>query len=280
MKKNSFMTSLPVKLLAAVITGILLGQILGSTDGSVIAASVLNIVVTLKFILNQIINFCIPLIIIAFIAPSITQMGKNASKLLIIAVCIAYASSVGAALFSTGAGYILIPHLSITPIVDGLKELPEAVFELSIPQIMPVMSALVFSVMIGLGAAWTKAELITNILEEFQKIVLQIVSKIMIPILPFFIGLTFCGLSYEGSITRQLPVFIKIVIIVLAGHYIWMALLYTIAGIYSKKNPLDVIRHYGPAYLTAIGTMSSAATLAVALQCAGRAEPLLSLIHI
>lgn len=274
MKKNSFMTSLPVKLLAAVITGILLGQILGSTDGSVIAASVLNIVVTLKFILNQIINFCIPLIIIAFIAPSITQMGKNASKLLIIAVCIAYASSVGAALFATGAGYILIPHLSITPIVDGLKELPEAVFELSIPQIMPVMSALVFSVMIGLGAAWTKAELITNILEEFQKIVLQIVSKIMIPILPFFIGLTFCGLSYEGSITRQLPVFIKIVIIVLAGHYIWMALLYTIAGIYSKKNPLDVIRHYGPAYLTAIGTMSSAATLAVALQCAGMAEPL------
>ena len=247
MKKNSFMTSLPVKLLAAVITGILLGQLLGTTDGSVITASVLNIVVTLKFILNQIINFCIPLIIIAFIAPSITQMGKNASKLLIIAVCIAYASSVGAAFFATGAGYILIPHLSITPIVDGLKELPEAVFELSIPQIMPVMSALVFSVMIGLGAAWTKAELITNILEEFQKIVLQIVSKIMIPILPFFIGLTFCGLSYEGSITRQLPVFIKIVIIVLAGHYIWMALLYTIAGIYSKKNPLDVIRHYGPA---------------------------------
>lgn len=274
MKKNSFITSLPVKLLAAVITGILLGQLLGTTDGSVITASVLNIVVTLKFILNQIINFCIPLIIIAFIAPSITQMGKNASKLLIIAVCIAYASSVGAAFFATGAGYILIPHLSITPIVDGLKELPEAVFELSIPQIMPVMSALVFSVMIGLGAAWTKAELITNILEEFQKIVLQIVSKIMIPILPFFIGLTFCGLSYEGSITRQLPVFIKIVIIVLAGHYIWMALLYTIAGIYSKKNPLDVIRHYGPAYLTAIGTMSSAATLAVALQCAGRAEPL------
>lgn len=291
MKKNSFMTSLPVKLLAAVITGILLGQLLGSTDGSVIAASVLNIVVTLKFILNQIINFCIPLIIIAFIAPSITQMGKNASKLLIIAVCIAYVSSVGAALFATGAGYILIPHLSITPIVDGLKELPEAVFELSIPQIMPVMSALVFSVMIGLGAAWTKAELITNILEEFQKIVLQIVSKIMIPILPFFIGLTFCGLSYEGSITRQLPVFIKIVLIVLAGHYIWMALLYTIAGIYSKKNPLDVIRHYGPAYLTAIGTMSSAATLAVALQCAGRAEllrkdmvsfgiPLFSNIHL
>ena len=110
--------------------------------------------------------------------------------------------------------------------------------------------------------------------EEFQKIVLAIVSRIMIPILPFFIGLTFCGLSYEGSITKQVPVFLKIIIIVLIGHYIWMTLLYTIAGLYSKKNPIEVIRHYGPAYLTSIGTMSSAATLAVALQCAGKSKVL------
>ena len=87
-------------------------------------------------------------------------------------------SSVGAALFSTAAGYALIPHLSIVTDVDGLKELPEMVFELSIPQIMPVMSALVFSIMIGLAAAWNKAKLITGMLEEFQKIVLSIVSRI------------------------------------------------------------------------------------------------------
>ena len=274
MKKNSFFRSLPFKLLVGVIAGILVGLLLSSTDGNSFSRAILNIVVTLKYILNQIINFCIPLIIIAFIAPSITQMGKNASKLLLIAVTIAYTSSIGAALFSTASGYILIPHLSISSTTDGLKELPNAVFELSIPQIMPVMSALVFSIMIGLAAAWTKAELISNILEEFQKIVLAIVSRIMIPILPFFIGLTFCGLSYEGSITTQVPVFLKIIIIVLIGHYIWMALLYTIAGLYSKKNPVEVIRHYGPAYLTSIGTMSSAATLAVALQCAGKSKVL------
>ena len=274
MKKNSFFRSLPFKLLVGVIAGILVGLLLSSTDGNSFSRAILNIVVTLKYILNQIINFCIPLIIIAFIAPSITQMGKNASKLLLIAVTIAYTSSIGAALFSTASGYILIPHLSISSTTDGLKELPNAVFELSIPQIMPVMSALVFSIMIGLAAAWTKAELISNILEEFQKIVLAIVSKIMIPILPFFIGLTFCGLSYEGSITKQVPVFLKIIIIVLIGHYIWMTLLYTIAGLYSKKNPIEVIRHYGPAYLTSIGTMSSAATLAVALQCAGKSKVL------
>lgn len=274
MKKNNFFHSLPFKLLVGVIAGVLVGLLLNSTDHNSFSRAILNIVVTLKYILNQIINFCIPLIIIAFIAPSITQMGKNASKLLLIAVTIAYTSSVGAALFSTASGYILIPHLSISSTADGLKALPAAVFELSIPQIMPVMSALVFSIMIGLAAAWTKAELISNILEEFQKIVLAIVSKIMIPILPFFIGLTFCGLSYEGSITKQVPVFLKIIIIVLIGHYIWMTLLYTIAGLYSKKNPIEVIRHYGPAYLTSIGTMSSAATLAVALQCAGKSRVL------
>lgn len=274
MKKTNFWNSLPFKLMVAVLAGVVIGLVLSSTDGNAFSKAILNIVVTLKYILNQIINFCIPLIIIAFIAPSITQMGKNASKLLLIAVTIAYSSSVGAALFSTAAGYALIPHLSISSTADGLKELPVAVFELSIPQIMPVMSALVFSIMIGLAAAWTKAELISDLLEEFQKIVLAIVSRIMIPILPFFIGLTFCGLSYEGSITKQVPVFLKIIIIVLIGHYIWMTLLYTIAGLYSKKNPIEVIRHYGPAYLTSIGTMSSAATLAVALQCAGKSKVL------
>ena len=158
MKKNSIFRSLPFKLLVGVIAGVMVGLLLSSTDGNSFSRAILNIVVTLKYILNQIINFCIPLIIIAFIAPSITQMGKNASKLLLIAVTIAYTSSVGAAFFSTASGYLLIPHLSISSTADGLKELPAAVFELSIPQIMPVMSALVFSIMIGLAAAWTKAE--------------------------------------------------------------------------------------------------------------------------
>ena len=274
MKKSSFFKSLPFKLLVGVVIGILAGLALNANDGTGLTNAILNIIVTLKYVLGQIISFCVPLIIIGFIAPSITKMGNNASRLLLLAVCIAYVSSVGAALFSTAAGYALIPHLSIVTDVDGLKELPEMMFELSIPQIMPVMSALVFSIMIGLAAAWNKAKLITGMLEEFQKIVLSIVSRILIPILPLFIGFTFCSLAYEGSITKQLPVFLKVIIIVMIGHYIWMALLYTIAGAYSGKNPLEVVKHYGPAYLTAVGTMSSAATLGVALQCAGKAKPL------
>ena len=274
MKKNSFFSSLPFKLLVGVILGIIAGLLLSATDSSSVTMGLLNIVVTLKYVLGQLINFCVPLIIIGFIAPSITKLGNSASRMLGVALVIAYVSSIGAALFSVASGYTLIPHLSIVTNVDGLKELPEVVFELSIPQIMSVMSALVFSIMVGLAATWNKAKLITGLLDEFQKIVLSIVSKIIIPILPFFIGLTFCGLAYEGSITRQLPVFLKVIVIVLIGHFIWMTLLYVLAGVYSHENPWEVVRHYGPAYLTAVGTMSSAATLAVALQCADKAKPL------
>ena len=259
--------SLPFRLLLGVVIGILVGQFAGE--------GLMNIVVTLKYIMNQIISFCVPLIVIGFIAPSITKLGNNASKMLGVAVVIAYVSSVGAALFSTAAGYLLIPHLSIVSEVDGLKELPGVVFQLDIPQIMPVMSALVFSLFIGLAATWTKATVITNVLDEFQKIVLEIVTRVVIPILPIFIAFTFCALSYEGTITKQLPVFLKVVIIVMIGHFIWMALLYGIGGAYAGKNPMNVVKNYGPAYITAVGTMSSAATLAVALRCAQKSEPTL-----
>lgn len=259
--------SLPFRLLLGVVIGILVGQFAGE--------GLMNIVVTLKYIMNQIISFCVPLIVIGFIAPSITKLGNNASKMLGVSVVIAYVSSVGAALFSMAAGYLLIPHLSIVSEVDGLKELPGVVFQLDIPQIMPVMSALVFSLFIGLAATWTKATVITNVLDEFQKIVLEIVTRVVIPILPVFIAFTFCALSYEGTITKQLPVFLKVVIIVMIGHFIWIALLYGIGGAYARKNPMNVVKNYGPAYITAVGTMSSAATLAVALRCAQKSEPTL-----
>lgn len=274
MKKASFFKNLPFKLLVAVFLGILAGLILNQHSTNGISMAVLNIAVTIKYILGQIITFCVPLIILGFIAPSITRLGKNASVMLGVAVVLAYASSVGAALFSTAAGFFIIPHLSIHSYAAGLKQLPDMIFELEIPQIMSVMSALVFSIMLGLAATWTKAKLITGILEEFQKIVLALVARIIIPVLPLFIGSTFCGLAYEGTITRQLPVFLEVIALVLLGHFIWMAFLYIAAGIYSRENPLEVLRHYAPAYLTAMGTMSSAATLAVALQCASKAKPL------
>lgn len=263
MKK--FFSSLPVRLLIGIIAGIVLGLFLG--EGA------MRVVVSLKNILSQIIMFCVPLIVIGFIAPSICKLGKNASRLLGVAVLIAYASSVLAALMSTAAGYALIPNLAIKTDAT-VRTLPEDIFALQIPQIMPVMSALAFSLLIGLAAIWTNSKTIITILGEFQEIVLCIVKKIIIPILPFYIALTFCGLSWDGTITKQFPAFLQIIIIVIVGHFVWMAILYAVAGIYSKKNPAEVFKHYGPAYLTAVGTMSSAATLSVALECAHKSKVL------
>jgi Na+/H+-dicarboxylate symporter len=260
--------SLPFRLLLGIVIGMLLGLVLPE--------SVMVVVVTVKYILGQVITFCVPLIIIGFIAPSITKLGNNATRLLTVAIIIAYVSSVLAAAMSMIAGFILIPHMTIVTSADGLRSLPDVAFQLDIPQIMPVMSALVFSVLVGLAAVWTKANTITAVLQEFQQIVLKVVEKVIIPILPFFIATTFCGLAWEGSITKQLPIFLLVIIIVLIGHYIWMAVLYGTATAYSGLSGLEVVKHYGPAYLTAVGTMSSAATLAVALKCAHQSKNLRS----
>ena len=257
--------SLPARLLLAIAAGILAGLVL--PEGA------MQVVVTAKYILGQMINFCVPLIIIGFIAPSITQMGNGATRMLLVAVAAAYLSSLLAAFLSAGAGYAIIPHLNIVNDTKNLRELPPVAFQLDIPQIMPVMSALVLSILLGLAAVWTKAKTVSAVLQEFQGIVLALVKRIIIPILPLFIAVTFCSLAWEGTIS-QLPVFLIIILIVLAGHYLWLAVLYGAASLYSRRSGLEVLRHYGPAYLTAVGTMSSAATLGVALECARKSRNL------
>ena len=264
----NLLKSLPARLLLALASGIALGLVLPE--------SAMEVVVTLNYILGQLITFCVPLIIIGFIAPSITKLGSNATRMLAVAVTLAYLSSILAAFLSMASGYAILPHLSISSQVEGLRTLPQVAFQLDIPQIMPVMSALALSVLIGLAAVWTKARAVAVFLEEFQNIVLDIVQKVVIPILPFYIATTFCDLAWEGSITRQLPVFLAVILIVMVGHYLWMAVLYGAASLYSGRSGLEVVKRYGPAYLTAVGTMSSAATLAVALQCARKSKNLRS----
>ncbi len=259
-------SSLPAKLLIGIVVGIVVGL--------VVPESVMKVLVPVKNIMGQLINFIVPLIVIGFIAPSITKLGGNASKLLGIALILAYTSSVLAAGMSAVAGYILVPIMNTAKEAAETRALPADIFALSIPQIMPVMSALFFSVLIGLAAVWTKAKTIIAVLDEFQKIVLKLVEKVVIPVLPFFIACTFACLAYDGTITEQLPIFLLAVVVVLVGHFIWMGVLYGVAGAYSKKNPMEVVKYYGPAYITAVGTMSSAATLSVALECAHKSKVL------
>ena len=264
-EKNGFFNSLIFKLVLGVALGIIIGLNVGERT--------IGVINTIKFILGQVISFTVPLIVLGFIAPAITQLKANASKMLGAMITLAYVSTVLACLMSMVAGYILIPKLNIITNPEGLRAIPELIFKVEIPAVFPVMTALILALFLGMAVIWAKAEYFEKLLGEFNSIVLQIVQRIIIPILPFFIAATFATLAYEGSITKQAPVFLKIIVIVMVMHYIWLAVLYLAGGAVSGKNPWHVIKEYGPAYLTAVGTMSSAATLSVALDCA-RKTPL------
>ena len=254
------------KLVTAIILGILLGLVANET--------IIGILMTVKEILGQIIFYCVPLIIIGFITPSIIDLRANATKMLGVTLLIAYLSSVGAGLFSILSGYAIIPKLNIPTEVESLRQLPELILKLEIPPLLSVMTALVTAIIMGLAINWTKSENLEKLFQEFHRVILAIVNRIVIPILPFFIATTFAGLAYEGRITRQLPVFLSVIVIVIIGHWIWLAILYALGGVISKENPMEVIKHYGPAYVTALGTMSSAATMSVALECARKSKVL------
>ncbi|MEG0795515.1 MAG: dicarboxylate/amino acid:cation symporter [Odoribacter sp.] len=263
---RKLLSSTIFKLIIAVFVGIILGLFVGE--------GFMNIVVTIKYILGQLIFFMVPLIILSFISSSIAKMKGNASRMLGWALGLAYISSIGAAFMAMFLGYWLLPMLTISPATEGLKEIPDLLFKLDIPPVMSVMSALVVAIMIGLATVWTKSEIFEHILDNFQKMVLLLINRILIPILPFFIAANFCALSYEGSITKQLPIFLNVMGIVLVAHFIWLLFLYLSAGAFSGKSPWQVIRYYGPAYFTAVGTMSSAATLPVSLKCAQKSPVL------
>nr|WP_307775644.1 dicarboxylate/amino acid:cation symporter [uncultured Cetobacterium sp.] len=253
---------------------LVVGVVVGLVVGIYCNEATIGVIQTIKYVLGQVISFVVPLIILGFIAPAITKMKSNASKMLGAMLTLAYLSSVGAAIFSMISGYSIIPKLNIITSVDGLRELPEMIFKLNIPPVLSVMSALVLALFLGLAIVWTGSTKLEAALDEFNNVILAIVHRIVIPILPFFIASTFATLAYEGSITKQLPVFLKVVVIVLLGHFIWLTILYSIGGTISKKNPWALLKFYGPAYLTAVGTMSSAATLPVALSCARKSQVL------
>ena len=250
------------------IVQLLIAVILGIVAGFYVEGTALSAIVSLKHVSGQVIFFLVPLIILGFIAPSIAHLRSNASKMLLFAFGIAYLSSIGASFFGAAVGYQVIPHLDIASDANALKALPENMLKIDIPPVMNVMTALVLAAMIGLATAWVKSDEFVRLLDTFQKMVLELVKKVLLPVLPVFIFSNFCILSYQGAVTKQLPIFLSILLVVIVCHYIWLALLYGIAALYSKKNSWKVLKYYGPAYLTALGTMSSAATLGVALHCA------------
>ena len=230
-KKSEF--GLIIKLLAALVIGAVLGR--------VASVGVMDALVSLKYAIGQLIFFAVPLVIVGFIAPAIARLGQNASKMLLTAVALAYLSSVGAAFFSAFSGYAIIPHLSIPTAAEGLVDLPKPSFVLNIPPLMSVMTALVTALILGIAANWAKAETMMKLLDELERIMTNVVTRLVIPLLPFFVGATFCELSYEGRLTEQLPIFLLVILIVIFGHYVWLGLLFTIGAYIKSISTLQII---------------------------------------
>lgn len=254
------------KLLSNTTLRLLLGVLGGVVFGLFASESLIAVVLPIKHILGQVIFFLIPLIIFGFITPSITRLKKNASRLLGSSLLLAYVSCIGSASLAAFVGYKIIPLLDIVPVKEATNSLPEMLFRLDIPPLMPVLSALVFAFLLGLSVIWTKAVKIEGALYEFQDLIFAMVKKILIPILPFFIAANFSILAYEGALASRLPVFLAILVITVLCHLVWISFLYISSGLYARVNPWKVLKYYGPVALTALGTQSSAASLGVAIE--------------
>lgn len=255
-----------VRLLLGIIAGLLLGQYLTTTS--------VQVILSLKHLLGQVIFFLIPLIVIGYVAASITQLAADSSRIFVFSLVLAYVASIAAESFALMLGYTLIPGLSVENSATALNPLPEMIFRLDIPPVFSVMTALFLAFLLGLGTLWTRSVTMEQLLSEFRNIVSLLIKKVLIPVIPVFVALNFAVLGYEGAVQTHLPVFGKLVLMVIVVHIVWLLFLYGLAVLISRKNPLPLWKAYIPAYLTAMGTMSSMATLGITMEAVKKSRVL------
>ena len=267
-KKKINLGLLP-KLIAAIILGIVIGTIARKANLPII----IQIGATFNSIFGNFLGFCIPLIIIGFVAPGIADLGSGAGKTLAITASIAYLSTLIAGTLAYLVDSAVFPtFLKFGSIVmDNAQNAEDTMlpglFTVEMPPLMGVMTALITSFIMGIGIAVTKAGTLKSIFHEFQKIIEGLVSGVLIPLLPFHIYGIFANMTYAGTVAEIMSVFAKVFAIIIILHLVIIVFQYVVAGSVSKKNPFKMIKNMVPAYITAIGTQSSAATIPVTLEC-------------
>ena len=256
----------------ALITKIFLFLILGIGIGLICGVNniqfPIKILATFSGLFSNFLSFVIPLIIIGFIVPGIASLGSKSGKGLIITTIIAYISTLLAGLLAYLIGSGLLPKLisGNVALSEGGKTV-EPYFNIEIPAIMGVMSALVLAFVLGIGLSKIKNSAMLKVAEEFNQIVLMIVTNVLIPLVPIYIGCVFAKLSYSGEIFNTLKSFGIVYVLLFALQLTYICIQYCIAGEIKKQNPFKLIKNLVPAYMTAVGTQSSAATIPVTLQC-------------
>lgn len=279
-----------IGLLPRVIIAILLGIALGYF----LPAPAVRVFLTFNSIFSQFLGFMIPLIIIGLVTPAIAGIGKGAGKMLLATVVIAYIDTVIAGSLSYGTGSWLFPSMIAStggsmPHIDKATELAPY-FTISIPAMVDVMSGLVFSFIVGLGIAYGGLRTLENVFNEFKHIIEKVIEKAIIPLLPYYIFGVFLNMTHNGQARQVLLVFSQIIIVILVLHVLILIYEFCIAGALTKQNPFRLLWNMLPAYLTALGTSSSAATIPVTLaqtekagvrkEVAGFVIPLCATIHL
>lgn len=249
-------------LLPRLIAGLIIGIIIGYISSNIGVQWPVRVFATFNDIFGQFLNYVIPFIIIGFVAPGIAELGKGAGKLLGITTGIAYVSTVIAGILAFIVGSILLPGL----VIGGEAVVPESLagyLQIEIPAMMEVMTALVTAFLFGLGMAALDSKYLYHVMSDFQEIVQKVISTAIIPLLPIHIGGIFANMTYGGEIIQTMSVFGQVFVIVIVLHIIYLFVQYFIAGGIAGKSPLKSLKNMLPAYVTAVGTQSSAATIPI-----------------
>ena len=253
------------------IVRILIAIALGVVLGLVAPGWTVRFMNTFDGIFNQLLRFFIPLIIVGLVTPAIAEVGSKAGKMLLITAGLAYTFTVLSGLFAYGFSSTLFPAVidsgSLDVLDAGDVKYPEF-FTIEIPPLADVMTSLVLSFMLGIGIATSKATSLKKGFEELKAIIVRSIEKVIIPVLPFYIFGLFLDMTAAGKVGPVLKSFIVLVGIIFGMTLVLLVLQYCIAGIVAKKNPFKMLYGMLPAYMTALGTASSAATIPVTLECA------------
>lgn len=259
------MKKLKISLLGKIAIAIALGIVIGLISPE----WMVRIFNTFNALFGEFLGFIIPLIIVGLVTPAIADIGNKAGKILIVTVIIAYASTLFAGFSSYLTGAALFPSMIDTGALNQtMTEAtdPSPLFSISLPPVMGVMTALILAFVIGLCLAATQHKVLMSAVHGFEEIVSMTIKNAIIPLLPIYIFGIFLNMTYVGEVFSILTVFIKIIGIIFALHIAVLLIQYCIAGALAKKNPLKMLVNMLPAYLTALGTQSSAATIPVTLE--------------
>lgn len=271
---------------------IIIAIALGVGAGNVFPEWLSRIFVTFNSVFSEFLAFMVPMIIVGFVAPAIADIGKAASRMLVVTVAIAYTATLFSGFASYFTGEIFFPGMVSDCQISGNTASGIGLapyFSVSIPPLMNIMTALVFAFVVGLGAAQLASATLRTVMTDFKDVLNWAITKAVIPLLPLYIFGIFMNMTVSGQIGPVLLTFVRIFAVIFILHILILIFQYCVAALFSRKNPFRMIATMMPAYFTALGTQSSAATIPVTLRqtvkmgvksnVAGFVVPLCATIH-